>query len=157
MKLNWLFKNWECRALGGFVVLNALILTIGCQQPQVDNVVIQPKTCPLPKELSSVDQDKVRKFGAEISGLMTSLAGGKMDADVQSALKRSYPDAGDVNRIYALSYAACVSCRLDPNDVKGCANQFDRIIDSFTTKKVDSDHPSKIYRSKLMKPLRGPK
>jgi hypothetical protein len=157
MRLKWLVSGWQYRDLGGFVVLNALILTLGCQQPRVDTVVIKPETCPLPEELSSVDQDKVKKFGAEISGLMTSLAGGKIDADVQSALKRTYPDAGDVNRIYALSYAACVSCRLDPNDVKACANQFDKIIDSFTTKKVDSDHPSKTYRSKLMKPLRGPK
>ena len=157
MRLKWIVKGWQHRSLGGFVVLNALMLTMGCQQPRVDTVVIKPENCPLPEELSTVDQHKVKKFGAEISGLMTSLAGGKIDADVQGALKQTYPDAGDVNRIYALSYAACVSCRLDPNDVKACAHQFDKIIDSFTTKTVNSDHPSRTYRSKMMKPLRGPK
>lgn len=83
------------------------------------------------------------------------MVGAKLDADLQSALKRNYPDAEDVNRIYAMSYAACVSCRVDPNDVKGCAQRFDDIIDNFTPKETDPSHPAKGYRSKLLEPLRG--
>ena len=138
-------------------MLSMVTLLAGCQQqPRVDSVVIKPNTCPLPQDLSTVDQNKVKKFGAEISGLMASLAGAKLDANLQGALKKNYPDAGDVNRIYALSYAACVSCRVDPNDVKGCAHEFDKIIDSFT-KQTPDNHPTQGYRTKLLKPLRGPK
>ena len=157
MKWKILELNRHRRWVIGLITVYISLFLIGCQQPRVENVVIEPKTCPLPENLSSINQDKVKKFGAEISGLMTSLAGGKIDANVQSALKRNYPDANDVNRIYALSYAACVSCRIDPNDVKGCAHQFDQIIDSFTSGKIDEAHPSKQYRTKLLKPLRGPK
>ena len=40
----------------------------------------------------------------------------RSQADVEGKLDREYPDAADVNRIYALSYSACVACRLDPTD-----------------------------------------
>ena len=142
----------------GLAMVSMLTLSLGCQQQsRIDTVVIKPNTCPLPEDLSTEDQNKVKKFGADISGIMSSLAGAKLDADLQSALKRNYPDAGDVNRIYAMSYAACVSCRVDPNDVKGCAQRFDDIIDNFTPKETAPTHPAKGYRSKLLKPLRGAK
>ena len=137
-------------------IVGFLILSVGCHQ-SVDSVVIKPGTCPLPESLAAENQNKIKKFGLEISGLMASLAGGKFDADVRSKLQREYPDAGDVNRIYALSYAACVSCRLDPNDVKGCAQRFDDIIEKYTAEGIETGHPAKKYRSKLLKPLRGSK
>lgn len=158
MNLKFPARDWRFPLMMGLAMVSMLTLTLGCQQQsRVDTVVIQPHTCPLPEDLSTEDQHKVKKFGAEISGLMSSLAGGKLDADVQGALERNYPDAGDVNRIYALSYAACVSCRVDPNDVKGCAQRFDDIIDKFTPKETAPTHPAKGYRSKLLEPLRGAK
>ena len=156
MNLKYPARDRRYPVMIGLAMLGILTLTLGCQQPRVDSVIIKPNTCPLPQDLSTVDQNKVKKFGAEISGLMASLAGAKLDADLQGALKKNYPDAGDVNRIYALSYAACVSCRVDPTDVKGCAHQFDKIIDSFTPQ-TPSNHPTKSYRAKLLKPLRGAK
>ena len=157
MNLNFPARDRRYPLMMSLAMLSILTMPLGCQQqPRVDTVVIKPHTCPLPQDLSTIDQNKVKKFGAEISGLMSSLAGAKLDADLQGALKKNYPDAGDVNRIYALSYAACVSCRVDPTDVKGCAHQFDQIIDSFT-KQTPDNHPTKGYRTKLLKPLRGPK
>jgi hypothetical protein len=123
----------------------------------VDTVTIRPETCPLPQSLSSEDQTKVKNFGAEISGLMSTLTGGKLQADVESTLAREYPDAADVNRIYALSYSACVACRLDPNDVKGCAQRFDEIIESNSKSAAPSSAPAKDYRTKMLTPLRGSK
>ncbi|WNM59659.1 hypothetical protein [Candidatus Nitrospira allomarina] len=158
MNLKFPARDRRVPLMMGLAMVSMLTLILGCQQQhRVDSVVIKPNTCPLPEDLSTDDQHKVKKFGAEISGLMTSLAGGKLDADVQSALKRNYPDAGDVNRIYAMSYAACVSCRVDPNDVKGCAQRFDDIIDKFTPQETAPSHPAKGYRSKLLEPLRGAK
>ena len=150
-------RDWGFPFAKGLAIMSMLFLTLGCQQPRVDTIVIKPNTCPLPEDLSTEDQHKVKKFGGEISGLMSSLAGGKLDADLQGALKRNYPDAGDINRIYALSYAACLSCRVDPNDVKSCAQRFDDILDNFTAKETVSGHPAKVYRSKLLNPLRGSK
>ncbi len=158
MNLKFPARDQRFSLMMGLAMVSMLTLLFGCQQqPRVDSVVINPNTCPLPEDLSTDDQHKVKKFGAEISGLMSGLAGGKLNTDLQSALKRNYPDAGDVNRIYAMSYAACVSCRVDPNDVKGCAQRFDDIIDNFTPKETDPSHPAKGYRSKLLEPLRGPK
>ncbi len=159
MNLKFPARNRRYPVMMGLAMAGMLTVFFGCQQqqPRVDTIVIKPNTCPLPEDLSTEDQHRVKKFGAEISGLMSSLAGGKLDADLQSALKENYPDAGDVNRIYALSYAACVSCRVDPNDVKGCAQRFDDILDNFTAKETVSGHPAKVYRSKLLNPLRGSK
>jgi hypothetical protein len=76
---------------------------------------------------------------------------------VESTLAREYPDAADVNRIYALSYSACVACRLDPNDVKGCAQRFDEIIESNSKSPAPASAPAKDYRTKMLTPLRGSK
>lgn len=137
-------------------IIGLLVLTQGCAS-QVDTVTIKPETCPLPQSLSTEDQNKVKNFAASISGLMSSLAGGNLQASVQSQLKRDYPDAADVNRIYALSYSACVSCRLDPTDVKGCAQRFDDIIETHPKSMTSTPGPAKDYRSKMLEPLRGAK
>ncbi len=136
--------------------IGLLVLIQGCAS-QVDSVLIKPETCPLPQSLSTEDQNKVKNFAASISGLMSTLAGGNLQASVQSQLKRDYPDAADVNRIYALSYSACVSCRLDPNDVKGCAQRFDDIIESHPQSQTSTPSPATDYRSKMLQPLRGAK
>ena len=133
-----------------------LMLAQACTS-QVDTVTIKPETCPLPQSLSSEDQTKVKNFGAEISGLMSTLTGGKLQADVESKLDREYPDAADVNWIYALSYSACVACRLDPTDVKGCAQRFDEIIESNSKSAASTPGPAKDYRAKMLTPLRGVK
>ena len=138
------------------ITAGLLMLTQACAS-RVDTVTIKPETCPLPESLSSDDQTKVKKFGAEISGLMATLTGGKLQADVESKLDREYPDAADVNRIYALSYSACVACRLDPNDVKGCAQRFDEIIEAHPQSAVSAPGSAKDYRSKMLRPLRGVK
>jgi hypothetical protein len=138
------------------ITAGLLMLAQACAS-RVDTVTIKPETCPLPESLSSDDQTKVKKFGAEISGLMATLTGGKLQADVESKLDREYPDAADVNRIYALSYSACVACRLDPNDVKGCAQRFDEIIEAHLQSAVSAPGPAKDYRSKMLTPLRGAK
>ena len=157
MKLNFLKKCWSYVFLVGLVAVTLVALTLGCQQQRVENASLKPNSCPLPEELPSEDLNKVQKFGAEIKGLMSSLAGGELNAEIQKTLKRTYPDAGDVNRIYALSYAACISCRLDPKDTKGCAQRFDTIIDGYTPKNLDPNHPAKAYRSKLLKHAKEPK
>lgn len=138
------------------ITAGLLMLAQACAS-RVDTVTIKPETCPLPQSLSSEDQNKVKNFGAEISGLMSTLTGGKLQADVESKLDREYPDAADVNRIYALSYSACVACRLDPNDVKGCAQRFDEIIESNSKSAAPTPGPAKDYRTKMLTPLRGSK
>jgi hypothetical protein len=137
------------------VIIACLFLLTQACTSRVDTVAIKPETCPLPRSLSTEDQDKVKNFGAEISGLMSTLAGGKLQADVESKLEREYPDAADVNRIYALSYSACVACRLDPTDVKACAQRFDEIIESHPQSGASA--PAKSYRSQMLEPLRGVK
>ena len=148
---------WRFKFMIIFPLVSLMLLFLGCQTQTVPTAEVTSNTCPLPKELSSEDLNKVEKFGAEIKGLMSSLAGGSLDAEVQKALKRSYPDAGDVNRIYALSYAACVSCRLDPTDTKGCAQRFDTIIDGFTPTEMEPSHPAKAYRSKVVGSMKNSK
>ena len=138
------------------ITAGLLMLAQACAS-RVDTVTIKPETCPLPQSLSSEDQNKVKNFGAEISGLMSTLTGGKLEADVESKLDREYPDAADVNRIYALSYSACVACRLDPNDVKGCAQRFGEIIESNSKSAAPTPGPAKDYRTKMLTPLRGSK
>lgn len=138
------------------ITAGLLLLMQACASP-ADTVTIKPETCPLPRSLSSEDQTKMRNFGAEISGLMSKLAGGKVQADVEGKLDREYPDAADVNRIYALSYSACVACRLDPNDVKGCAQRFDDIIESSSKTPAPVPSPAKDYRTKMLAPLGGAK
>lgn len=137
-------------------MVGLLVLAQGCSQ-HVDTVVIKPETCPLPQSLSVEDQSKIERFGAEISGLMSSLTGAKLQADVQNKLQREYPDAADVNQIYALSYSACVACRLDPNDVKDCAQRFDEIIETNSKNTASVPGPANNYRSQLLVPLRGTK
>lgn len=124
---------------------------------RIDTVTIKPETCPLPQSLSSEDQTKVKNFGAEISGLMSTLAGGKLQADVEGKFDREYPDAADVSRIYALRCSACVVCRLDPTDVKGCAQRFDEIIESTSKTPAPAPDQVKDYRAKMLTPLRGVK
>lgn len=97
----------------------------------------------------------MKKFSGDVSGIITSVAGASASGEIQGALEKYYPAAHDVNRIYALSYAACVACRLDPTDVKGCAQRFDQIIDANHAKREESVRTSEAYRKQVLGPVEG--
>lgn len=97
----------------------------------------------------------MKQFSASVSGIITSVAGGSASGEIQGALEKYYPAAHDVNRIYALSYAACVACRLDPTNVKGCADGFHAIINANHAKREESVRTAETYRQQVLQPLQG--
>lgn len=114
----------------------AAILLSSCgtaaDAPHIVQVAIYPNTCPMPVALSRGEQQKLSKFGAELAELLHVLGGVSFEATIQDALKKEYPAADMVNQIYALTYAACVSCRVNPGNVIHCANGFKKILDRYT-------------------------
>ena len=144
-------KKLNFRLLTTSLTACIFFMGIGCAK----TIEIAPGTCPLPPSLSKEDSDKVTKFGLEVSGVAKGIAGGKLDAEVGSKLKQEFPGAADVNRIYALTYAACVSCRVSPGSVKDCAIGFTKILDKYTSKQAESTASSRAnqYQADIFKDL----
>jgi len=135
-----------------FVATSLLLLT-GCSG--VEEVSIKGELCPLPPNVADEDRNTMKKFSGDVSGIISSVAGASASGEIQGALEKYYPSAHDVNRVYALSYAACVSCRLDPKDVKGCAQRFNDIITANNAKREESARTSEAYRKQVLGPMDG--
>lgn len=134
-------------------VVGLLMWTSGCGG--VNEVQIKGESCPLPSSIADEDRHNIKKFSGDVHGIITSVAGVSASGDIQGALEKYYPAAHDVNRVYALSYAACMSCRLDPGDVKGCAQRFDDIINANHAKRDESVRTAEAYRNQVLGPIRG--
>jgi hypothetical protein len=139
--------------LAALLALVSLLLIQGCGSSDV--IPIKPESCPLPPNVADEDRNTIKKFSGDVSGIIKAVAGVSAAGDIQGALEKYYPAAHDVNRIYALSYAACVACRLDPADVKGCAQRFDEIINANHAKREESARTANAYRTQLLAPLQG--
>ncbi|MEW6544589.1 MAG: hypothetical protein AB1411_13395 [Nitrospirota bacterium] len=134
-------------------IMGLLLLLQGCGSS--DEVQIKGEYCPLPPSVADEDRNNIKKFSADVSGIIKSVAGINAAGDIQGALEKYYPAAHDVNRVYALSYAACVACRLDPTDVKGCAQRFDQIINANNAKREESARTADAYRKQVLDPIQG--
>jgi hypothetical protein len=134
-------------------IMGLLLLLQGCGSS--DEVQIKGEYCPLPPSVADEDRNNIKKFSADVSGIIKSVAGINAAGDIQGALERYYPAAHDVNRVYALSYAACVACRLDPTDVKGCAQRFDQIIAANNAKREETSRTADAYRKQVLGPIQG--
>jgi hypothetical protein len=149
----FLHRSQRNPAAALLTVLSLLMLTQGCGGS--DEVQIKPESCPLPSSVADEDRNNIKKFSADVTGIVKAVAGVNAAGDIQGALEKYYPAAHDVNRIYALSYAACVSCRLDPTDVKGCAQRFNEIINANNAKREESARTADAYRKQVLGPVEG--
>ncbi len=134
-------------------LLALFLLISGCGG--TDEVQIKGESCPLPSSVADEDRNTMKKFSGDVSGIIKAVAGVSASGEIQGALEKYYPAAHDVNRIYALSYAACVACRLDPTDVKGCAQRFNEIINANNAKRDESARTSEAYRKQVLGPIQG--
>ncbi len=150
-------KPYACmphaRRHASVVLLALFLLTQGCGG--TDEVQIKAGSCPLPSSVADEDRNTMKKFSGDVSGIITSVAGVSASGEIQGALEKYYPAAHDVNRVYALSYAACVSCRLDPNDVRGCAQRFNDIINANNAKRDESARTAEAYHKQVVGPIQG--
>jgi hypothetical protein len=89
-------------------------------------------TCQV-RAVSESDKTTVRKFGGDVTALpaLGNAGTAKLDVEIEDKLKQTFPGSNDVNRIYALVYAACMSCKMVPDPVN-CKNMFTRIINAHT-------------------------
>jgi hypothetical protein len=145
------FMQHKAAALAS--VMGLLLLMQGCGG--TDEVQIKGDSCPLPSSVADEDRNTMKKFSGDVSGIIKAVAGVSASGEIQGALEKYYPAAHDVNRVYALSYAACVACRLDPTDVKGCAQRFNEIINANNAKRDESARTSEAYRKQVLGPIQG--
>lgn len=141
------------KAAALFAFASLLVLAYGCTgNPEIP---VTPGYCPFPPNVADEDKNTMKKFSGEVTGIVKAVAGVSAAGEIQGALEKYYPAAHDVNRIYALSYAACVACRLDPSDVNGCAQRFDTIINANHAKREESVRTADTYRKQVVGPLEG--
>ncbi len=145
------FMRHKAPAPASIMVL--FLLLQGCGSS--DQIQIKEGYCPFPPNVADEDKNTMKQFSASVSGIVTSVAGGSASGEIQGALEKYYPAAHDVNRIYALSYAACVACRLDPTDVKGCAQRFSDIVNANHAKREESARTAEAYHKQVLDPLKG--
>ncbi|MDE3242598.1 MAG: hypothetical protein KGO52_07755 [Nitrospirota bacterium] len=153
MTTSKLFQLMRRKASAVVSIIGLLLLMQGCGG--TDEVQVKGESCPLPSSVADEDRNTMKKFSASVSGIITSVAGGSASGEIQGALEKYYPAAHDVNRIYALSYAACVACRLDPTDVKGCAQRFSDIVNANHAKREESARTAEAYHKQVLDPLKG--
>ncbi|TAJ26066.1 MAG: hypothetical protein EPO64_06985 [Nitrospirae bacterium] len=147
------FQLMRHKATALVSIMGLLLLMQGCGSS--DEIQVKAGSCPLPPNVADEDRNTMKKFSGDVSGIITSVAGVSASGEIQGALEKYYPAAHDVNRIYALSYAACVACRLDPNDVKGCAQRFNEIIAANHAKREESARTSESYHQQVLGPIQG--
>ncbi len=157
MKTAWLIpctpRKTRLTRLATAAPLALLLLVQGCGSS--DEMQVKGDLCPLPPSVADEDRNTMKKFSGDVTGIVKAVAGVSASGEIQGALEKYYPSAHDVNRIYALSYAACVACRLDPSDVKGCSQRFDQIIDANHAKREETARTADAYRKQVLGPMGG--
>ncbi|MBM4134218.1 MAG: hypothetical protein FJ245_10650 [Nitrospira sp.] len=153
MTTSKLFQLMRHKAPAPASIMVLFLLLQGCGSS--DQIQIKAGYCPFPPNVADEDKNTMKQFSASVSGIVTSVAGGSASGEIQGALEKYYPAAHDVNRIYALSYAACVACRLDPTDVKGCAQRFSDIVNANHAKRDESARTAEAYHKQMLDPLKG--
>ena len=120
------------------MVLGLVATTVmGCCNG-VQMVRLDKDTCPLPNALSNAEKDKLIKFSLDVSGIAKGVTGGKLETELTDKTKETFPAADDVNRIFALTYAACVACRVNAQDVRFCGDTFNKVIVAMAPKKTEA-------------------
>ncbi|MDE3034778.1 MAG: hypothetical protein KGJ14_02275 [Nitrospirota bacterium] len=153
MTTSKLFQLMRRKASAVVSIIGLLLLMQGCGG--TDEVQVKGESCPLPSSVADEDRNTMKKFSGDVSGIIKAVAGVSASGEIQGALEKYYPAAHDVNRIYALSYAACVACRLDPTDVKGCAQRFSDIVNANHAKREESARTAEAYHKQVLDPLKG--
>ena len=153
MTTSKLFQLMRHKAPALVSIMGLLLVMQGCGG--TDEVQIKGESCPLPSSVADEDRNTMKKFSGDVSGIIKAVAGVSASGEIQGTLEKYYPAAHDVNRVYALSYAACVSCRLDPTDVRGCAQRFNEIINANNAKRDESARTSEAYRKQVLGPIQG--
>ncbi len=115
-----------------------LFLLASCKSNEIQEVLVDNGACFLPPSLDENEIERVIKFGTNISGIAKYVAGVEIETEIDSNINNYYPAADDVNRIYALTFAACVSCRVTPEKISACAARFDSIIAKYTSQTNES-------------------
>jgi len=117
-------------------------------------VVINGGTCPIPPGLSSTDITKVKKFGGEATNILKQNSLIKAKADIEDNAHKQFAGSSEANKIYALSFAACMACRLQPGEVKACGNLFkDIVVRAIRSEGRASDTKTHDYMNSLVEPL----
>lgn len=130
--------------------------------PKKPNLItLEDATCPLPQAISNVDRDKVKDFGLKISDAFKKIINLDFKTTITDQTNIDFPDAKNVNRIYALTYAGCVACRVNKGNVSACANIFDEIISKFPSSKESGGANEVLneainYRNAVLGPILPP-
>ncbi len=134
-----------------------LIFLTSCQSNGIQQVLVENGACPLPPALQQKEVDRVVKFGTNVSGIAKYVAGVEIETEIDSNINELFPAADDVNRIYALTFAACVSCRVAPEKISECATRFDNLIAKYTAQTSESSvslSRAEEYQTKVLDLLR---
>jgi hypothetical protein len=117
------------------VFLGALILG-GCNSIKDGNTVeiisLKPNVCPIPTGLQNYEKTSAKELSTEIGGIVKYIGSVDFETKINETLKKKYNQDTQVQMIYALTYSACVSCRVSSASPTECMNAFRPIIDKYT-------------------------
>ncbi|WP_262966107.1 hypothetical protein [Methylobacter psychrophilus] len=89
-----------------------------------NGISVEPeKGCYIPEQISEEDKNMAIDLSAEIKDTTQKIGSAGIKAVVTDKTKSKFVRSGDVNCIYAMTYAACLTCKLT-NDKKECADGF---------------------------------
>lgn len=115
------------------VLFSLSLMACNSKGPYTDSTSheVKPAMCPLPQALPSEDKNQIKDFGLKIADAFKKIVDLEIKAKIENQTKIDFPDAANVNRIFALTYAACVACNMEKIDRSSCARYFDSLIAKF--------------------------
>lgn len=137
--------------LTGTFIVGFLACNGGPMPGQGDFNIDKATKCPLPPALpGDAARKKVYDFGASVEGIQGSI-GGELKAKIESELNAKYENASTTNKIYALTFAACLRCKIVEQDKLGCAKLFDDILNAMVVDESAADTLNALqYRQDLL-------
>ena len=119
------------------IIFSFLITSIlGCNSfndsKTVEMVSLAAGACPFPTGLSDVDKSKSLDLSGEIGGIVKYIGSADFESKINETLKEKYTQDTHIQMIYALTYSACVSCRVSEAKPTECMAAFKPIIDKYT-------------------------
>lgn len=108
---------------------------IGCVSTSDDSpfkeVSLNKNVCPMPTGISESEKKNTLSLNSEISQIVANIGKVNLETSISNSLKKRYEQDSQVQMIYALTYSACVSCRVSASNPQQCIAMFKPIIGKY--------------------------
>jgi hypothetical protein len=122
--------------ISSITVLSLVVFAIvGCvgasDDSSVREVSLRGDICPMATGIAESERQNTLSLNAEIGQIVAKIGNVNLETSISNSLTKRYDQNSQVQMIYALTYSACVSCRVSAANPQQCMAMFKPIIGKY--------------------------